>query len=876
MAKFIKRNQTEVDFDLQKIDQAVGRAAEDIGCKLNTGEFHTKLLDILAVGENTVVTYRQLLDGIRETLQALQLAPVWQAYDHYAHRRDQVRDQLMIADENKGTGDVTDRGLLLVSSGSNMDMHKWDRKRIVLKLQQLMPEVPKAEAEIVAKQVENKLVLGDYSYVNTSLITAMVNVELTKRGYTPMPEMSTYTVDAEFIENLCCTKNLENSNVVSNTPETVSENLAEYILKSYALDHVFSKEVANAHVTGRIQLHDLGLPTRVYCSAHSIEYLKKYGLRGLINLNTESKPAKSASVLTGHLNTFMASMQANYAGALGLAYINTLYAPFIKGMTYDEIHQTAQELIFNASQNAFSRGSQTIFTDFNIDPGVAPSLLETPVIGPGGKYLLQLDQPAPLEEQYGYGYGPEVVTLTEELTAEQMPNGYPLQTLRYGDVVVSRECYDPKTDTYSYDKQVIEDMARRGWKIVVYGDFQQEASDLCEALLQVFKEGDANGTQFFFPKCQFHVSDGLFKHERSLELFRKACALSSFNGSTYFVFDRSAVTMSACCRLLTTITDPTVLKHPERIRFNGFANHTINIPHCAYLAKRDQQADPSKSLLDYFYQELHKSFELAVQAHQERRAFIRKMMAGPGRPLWQVAKIANDGRPYIEIDKSTYIIGTIGLNDAIQFMTGEQLHESTNARRLGHEIIAQLFLWTKEKSKELHLKFSVEETPAESAARRLARADLHTFPEEAQQVVKGTYDNEYYTNSVHDVADAPESLVDRIIEQSKYHPVIESGAIIHAFVGENCPDARAIEELVTNVFRRTQCAQLTISPEYTYCQSCHQRMSGLRDRCPHCGSEDTMGITRVVGYFSIVRNWNKSKKYGELKARQRGDYAVMA
>lgn len=264
MAKFIKRNQTEVDFDLQKIDQAVGRAAEDIGCKLNTSEFHVKLLDILAVGENTVVTYRQLLDGIRETLQALQLTPVWQAYDHYAHRRDQVRDQLMIADENKGTGDVTDRGLLLVSSGSNMDMHKWDRKRIVLKLQQLMPEVPKAEAEIVAKQVENKLVLGDYSYVNTSLITAMVNVELTKRGYTPMPEMSTYTVDAEFIENLCCTKNLENSNVVSNTPETVSENLAEYILKSYALDHVFSKEVANAHVTGRIQLHDLGLPTRVY------------------------------------------------------------------------------------------------------------------------------------------------------------------------------------------------------------------------------------------------------------------------------------------------------------------------------------------------------------------------------------------------------------------------------------------------------------------------------------------------------------------------------------------------------------------------------------------------------------------------------------
>ncbi len=37
-------------------------------------------------------------------------------------------------------------------------------------------------------------------------------------------------------------------------------------------------------------------------------------------------------MLTGHLNTFLASMQANYAGALGIAYINILYAPFLEGM----------------------------------------------------------------------------------------------------------------------------------------------------------------------------------------------------------------------------------------------------------------------------------------------------------------------------------------------------------------------------------------------------------------------------------------------------------------------------------------------------------------------------------------------------------------
>jgi len=36
---------------------------------------------------------------------------------------------------------------------------------------------------------------------------------------------------------------------------------------------------------------------------------------------------------------------------------------------------------------------------------------------------------------------------------------------------------------------------------------------------------------------------------------------------------------------------------------------------------------------------------------------------------------------------------------------------------------------------------------------------------------------------------------------------------------------------------------------------------------------DVVHITRVVGYFSRVQNWNKSKK-GELRARQAGRYSI--
>lgn len=41
--------------------------------------------------------------------------------------------------------------------------------------------------------------------------------------------------------------------------------------------------------------------------------------------------------------------------------------------------------------------------------------------------------------------------------------------------------------------------------------------------------------------------------------------------------------------------------------------------------------------------------------------------------------------------------------------------------------------------------------------------------------------------------------------------------------------------------------------------------------CQYCHSENVYGISRVVGYFSVIENWNKSKK-AEFKQRQQGNY----
>ena len=787
------------------------------------------------------------------------------AYKRYRKIRERARDAIQVRDKGaKGNrGDVTDQSLLLVQSMATSELGGWDRSKIVHKLTtKLNMEV--ADAVAVAKEVENDIISSNMKTVNTLLIREMVNNGLEERGYAGrLRDLAIYAVPREFVETLMNAKSNDNSNIVNNNPEAVNLSIAGYVLKQWGLDAIFSEEVKAAHNSGALHLHDLDYPHRVYCSSHSIEYIKKYGLRGLSNLSNESNPARSASVLTGHLNTYLASMQTNYAGALGIAYINIFYAPFLVGMTDRQVKQIAQELIFNGSQNAFSRGGQTLFLDFNIHTGIPKYMMTVPAVGPGGKYQLK--------DAKG-----EIHPLIEKLREDTDANGNRLMDLFVKDPsgeerLVLREHYDTRHGLH-YDADVEAELARRGEHIVTYSEYAAEARRFTSALLQVWGEGDRTGRIFAFPKCDFHVSQETFEDPEQYKIFQEACELASRNGSTYFIFDRDEVTLSACCRLRTTITDNRMLRHPECLRFCGFQNVTINLPQCAFRASRAGDKG-----YDAVVAEIDKMMDLVIQAHLQKKKMIALMMSEPGRPLWQVGKISCDGRPYIELDKCTYIIGMLGMNDMIKFMLGKEMHESEEAFDMALRITAHMYLRAKHYTEKLGLKFTLEESPAEACARRLCKTDLVYYRPEALTCYKGdSEDVAYYTNSIHLAAEAPVSLVERIRKQGLFHSLIESGAMIHAFIGEEKPSPEAIGQLIRDTFQRTQAAQVTISPEFTYCQHCGHQSRGLQEHCAQCGSEDVFGLTRVVGYFSKIQNWNKSKRFGELVNRHRGQYAVEA
>ncbi|MCX5808034.1 MAG: anaerobic ribonucleoside-triphosphate reductase [Proteobacteria bacterium] len=260
----------------------------------------------------------------------------------------------------------------------------WDRSKIS---DALVREtlIDSDTANEVSREVEKMIRKSGIKVVTAPLIRELVNAKLIEKGLESSRRMHTRLgMPIYDVDNLILHPNKENANV-PHGPEATNLTLAERIKKEYALLSVFSQDVSDAHMNGDIHLHDLGFIDRPYCSGQSLEYIKKFGLN-LPHSLSMANPAKHPEVLLAHLIKFSAALQSNFAGAIGWDAINIFFAPYLEGMSDDEVKQLAQMLIFEFSQQAVARGGQAIFSDINIYWEIPKHFVDTPAIGPGGKF----------------------------------------------------------------------------------------------------------------------------------------------------------------------------------------------------------------------------------------------------------------------------------------------------------------------------------------------------------------------------------------------------------------------------------------------------------------------------------------------------------
>ncbi len=157
----------------------------------------------------------------------------------------------------------------------------------------------------------------------------------------------------------------ENSNMEYSL-QGLNNYISGEVSKTYWLNKIYTPEIREAHLSGALHLHDLGL-IAPYCVGWDLHDLMKTGFRGAPR-KSESGPPKHFRSALGQVVNFFYTLQGEAAGAQAFSNFDTLLAPFIRydSLSYTNVKQAMQEFVFNI--NVPTRvGFQTPFTNVTID-----------------------------------------------------------------------------------------------------------------------------------------------------------------------------------------------------------------------------------------------------------------------------------------------------------------------------------------------------------------------------------------------------------------------------------------------------------------------------------------------------------------------------
>ena len=157
----------------------------------------------------------------------------------------------------------------------------------------------------------------------------------------------------------------ENSTVTYSVGGLILSNSGA-ITANYWLSEIYDEEIANAHRSCDIHIHDLSMLTG-YCAGWSLKQLIQEGLGGIPGKITSS-PASHLATLCNQMVNFLGILQNEWAGAQAFSSFDTYLAPFVKKdhLTYNEVKKCIESFIYGV--NTPSRwGTQAPFSNITLD-----------------------------------------------------------------------------------------------------------------------------------------------------------------------------------------------------------------------------------------------------------------------------------------------------------------------------------------------------------------------------------------------------------------------------------------------------------------------------------------------------------------------------
>ena len=319
-----------------------------------------------------------------------------------------------------------------------------------------------------------------------------------------------------------------------------------------------------------------------------------------------------------------------------------------------------------------------------------------------------------------------------------------------------------------------------------YRDYKEECLKLFNALTIAFNEGDDNKHPFNIPKHE------VLLNKKWLEEFNEA----------YLHIWNEISTMRTPI-LINSNMKPLTNKEIELLSSGGYINSGIlqevclNLPRYAYKSK-----DEGK-----FLEIIATNMEIASRVLLKKYEIIKKRLKSKHLPL--CSGVINE-KMFYNLNDQKLSISFIGLNEAVKFLTDFELHEHTDAFKLGKKILGKMHNLCLEFSRKTNKLYVLSENVSKKAAFRFANLDLKHFPKIA--IPQSSGDTFYYTNSAHFNKNVEIDLLEKIKKQEEYQFFIQNGAIEYISLNDFKRNNLTLVDFINKAFVSSRLENLKFCP----------------------------------------------------------------
>lgn len=329
------------------------------------------------------------------------------------------------------------------------------------------------------------------------------------------------------------------------------------------------------------------------------------------------------------------------------------------------------------------------------------------------------------------------------------------------------------------------------------------------------------------------------------------------------MFDLSGILSHNCRSALTTYLDEN-----GKPKYYGRFNQgvvTINLPDIALSSYKD---------FDKFWTIFDERLELCYKALMLRHKRLLGTFSDASPIHWQNGAIARLKKGET-IDKllfngySTLSLGYAGLYECVKYMTGKS-HTDPEATPFALDVMKHLNDACAKWKEETTIAFSLYGTPIESTTYKFAKCLQKRFG-----IIEGITDKNYITNSYHVHVTEPIDAFSKIKFESQFLALSPGGAVSYVEVPNMQDNIPAVLSVMQYMYDNILYAELNTKSDY--CQVCgyngeivieEDENKKLIWKCPKCGNTDQnkMNVARRTCGYIGTQFWNQGRTE-EIKER---------